>query len=386
MVAGLQKPNFKARISSTGRATTSATLSKTSRSSGFSQAKSASAVSYGIRAQRTTAGTGLVFNPSQYNSDYISKQRHAFNDNRVRSYERTPILNHVCKGSGMGTFDKIMAFNSIANNILGTTTGVIDSFKKPQTKLSTTTRTMDGATTETSQVVTDMKNAKTSKDLDRAIKLAETESNGLPNKISTAETELSDLEGKTGELQTAYDAAVNAVRNNASAITIKENDIKRLESNLYELLRTNSDGPETKAISDKRAEIDKAKQELQDLKDATSKLQTDEQKAKEALDDNKNKIAEKKDEISELKAQKQSIDNELGSQRKRLENLKTQERKTLTRLSRELTDFQDKYKKEKDDNKKAQIVTDYNTKLTEYNNLLNSSSVTGFTSFPNFLE
>ena len=38
---------------------------------------------YGVMAQRTKVGTGAIFNVKAYNSDSISAQRHALNDNRT---------------------------------------------------------------------------------------------------------------------------------------------------------------------------------------------------------------------------------------------------------------------------------------------------------------
>ena len=374
-IAGLPKPRFATKTSSTTRSTTSATLANATRSSNYSQTKS-SAVSFGIRAQRSTVGTGLVFNPGQYNSGYISQQRHAYNDNRVRFYNMPPVQNHKCNGSGgMSTLDKIMAFNALAQNLTGTTAQVINAFKTPQSNQTSGTSGMNGgsSTFTVTESITGMRSATSSLALGNAIQTAKTESDSLPDEIKNAEAELSTLEGNTNQIKSNLKNCANQIKAKTTQISECTATISSCEERIKSLEKIDPNDSNG-SIAVLKSQKDEAVKKKEKLEAEIKQLEKDTTRLENELKDNENDIKEKEKQIKELKDKKQSIDQELLTQNKRLEQLKKAEKKTLDSLQSDIDKLITKYKDPKtSDAKKQEIQVQYQAKVNEYNDLLNKS-------------
>lgn len=386
-IAGLPKPRFATKTSSTTRSTTSATLANATRSSNYSQTKS-SAVSFGIRAQRSTVGSGLVFNPSQYNSGYISQQRHAYNDNRPRFYNMPPVQNHKCNGSGgMSTLDKIMAFNALAQNLTGTTAQVINALKTPQSNQTSGAGGMNGGspTSIVTESITDMRSATSSIALDNAIKTAREESKSLPTQITKAETELNDLKKPMPEIEDNCNKLTEEFTQVCSSITTLENSKTSIENHIKSL---QSQVPlDETTINSEKSLLNRVIADLEALNKKKTDLETRKKAAVEAQTKQKEAIEAKEKEIKELKDKKQSIDQELLTQNKRLEQLKKSEKKTLDSLQSDIDKLIKDFKNSKtSDAKKQEIRVKYQAKVQEFKTLLQNSRLKDYKYYADYLE
>lgn len=236
MVAGLQKPTFAKATSST-RTTTSAKLATSGRSTAYSKAnqkQSLSAVSYGIRAQRTVSGSGLIFNPSKLR-DYratISDQRHYYNDNRAGLYAPMPQIapaQSAGNNSGMSSLDKFALGMQAVNTLTGSLGQILDLSKSGKSSKS-------GNSSNSNSSVAKMNGPKDNNNAGKAaidgMENAK-DSTALRDAIATARGEFDRLDGRETELKNLLNDNKTAEYNDAKKnVSTKQSEVKDKEKTL----------------------------------------------------------------------------------------------------------------------------------------------------------
>lgn len=395
----------------TSKAGSTPTTLKASVSQSLANAQRATGgVSYGIMAQRTAVGSGAIFNVKQFNSNSIAMQRYQLNANRVRVNNNIVAPKaHNCSGSSNKFNDALVAMQ-LLNKTLG-------SLAAAKTDKSSDTKQPDGgggiknsAVTTTSSSSTkslgEMKNASNSTELDAALTKARADKDAIPEKIASANSELSTLKGQTEKLksdvsssQENYDKKQKDVSEKSNVLSQKEGTEKARQidvdkaglefdkaeqgyrqatanvSSLEALLsRMKPDDPNyaatakdladaktelakadqklkvaNQAKSDAQKALDKAKEETKAAKEAleTSKKELEEAKqvkkqAEEDLNKNIKEIDTKQAEVKQLEADKKELETEIPKQQTRLTNLQKKENNELTKIDGKISTLSNK--------------------------------------------
>lgn len=199
---GLQKLNIPQNKSTSNASKSNGTselkhvaarnLATTSRASG--------ATSYGIFAQRSSAGTGAIFSPKQTYGSAIDAQRAYMNANRT-IVGNNFYGGHNCSGNYDNGMNKFMA-GMMALNMLGELTAqTVNTVKSTKSTEGAGGNDKTATTTSSStKSLNEMKSAKDSSTLRGAIESAKADKSGM-------EAELKTLESKLPEMKEASEAA-----------------------------------------------------------------------------------------------------------------------------------------------------------------------------------
>ena len=392
MVAGLQKPTF-AKATSLTRTTTSVKLATSDRSTAYSKAnqkQSLSAVRYGIGAQRTAAGSGLIFNPSKLR-DYratISAQRHYYNDKREGGLYTPPMpqtapLQSAGNNSGRSSLDKFTLGMQAVNTLTDSLGQILDLSKSGKSsksgnssKSNSSVDNMNGAQDNNAgkTAIDGMENAKDSTALKEAIGNA----NGTLEKLEGQEQDLTEhVNNET--VKREYDEAKAGLQDQKKLVKDKERSYKELAGNVNEQKKSldvaerardsakeqcdiaakkagkSAEGvtTATTALGDAKSTLartpekikDKEGKEIENPAYKTAKEQVEQKEAelksaKEALANDKEVEAKAKDNYNAEQDTYQTQTKKFADTEKNLEKAKT----ACTQAEKELEDAQEKLK------------------------------------------
>lgn len=228
-------------------------LATTSRASG--------ATSYGIFAQRSSAGTGAIFSPKQTYESAIDAQRAYMNANRT-IVGNNFYGGHNCSGNYDNGMNKFMA-GMMALNMLGELTAqTINAVKSTKSTEGAGGNDKTATTTSSStKSLNEMKSAKDSSTLRGAIETAKADKSGM-------EAELKTLESKLPEMKEASEAAQKKVDELKPQVEQAEEDYKEAEASEKEC-KTNFENAE-KNLKNKDSEFNDACENLQTAQNGLS--------------------------------------------------------------------------------------------------------------------
>lgn len=228
-------------------------LATTSRASG--------ATSYGIFAQRSSAGTGAIFSPKQTYGSAIDAQRAYMNANRT-IVGNNFYGGHNCSGNYDNGMNKFMA-GMMALNMLGELTAqTINAVKSTKSTEGAGGNDKTATTTSSStKSLNEMKSAKDSSTLRGAIETAKADKSGM-------EAELKTLESKLPEMKEASEAAQKKVDELKPQVEQAEEDYKEAEASEKEC-KTNFENAE-KNLKNKDSEFNDACENLQTAQNGLS--------------------------------------------------------------------------------------------------------------------
>ena len=208
---GLQKLNI-VQNTANKTATVSSNALKTTAAKGLATAQRATGgVSYGILAQRSTVGTGAIFNPKQYNSDSIAMQRMQLNSNRVQVNNNfVPISSNQCSSSDNKFATALMAMQMLNKTLESAI---------PKSKSDGTVR---------DSVLSQIKNAKTSGDIEKTL-------NDVKSQLQKIETETPKLEKEVKDAKTANDKAKTNLQNTNKGIETEKQNIQKCDGQITKL-------------------------------------------------------------------------------------------------------------------------------------------------------
>ena len=240
-VPGLQKLNISQNTGTTRSSGLKQVVAKN-----ISNAKQATgAMSFGIQAQRSSVGTGAIFNPKAFFGPSIAAQRDALNNNRTRVYNNFGdyAYSNVGNNNGMNKFAAgLLAVSALAD----VSAQVITAAKSPKT--TSGTNSIEGAggkdktstTSSSTKSLGEMKSAKDSSTLRGAIETAKSDKSGMEAELKTLESKLPEMkeasEAATKKLETlksklgkAKDAKDTAETNKKDAESAKNANEKALQ-------------------------------------------------------------------------------------------------------------------------------------------------------------
>lgn len=391
--AGLVKLNMKAQSlnSSSIKTTASTKLATTTRSS---------IPGFGIMAQRSQVGTGSIFSAKQYNSASISAQRHELNDNRLRVFNNLG-GEYYMPMPDMGInktnkFAEALAIIGTLAQVTGTAINTVNAVKAASAA--------DKAG-ETSTILSNLSNAKTSGELQKGL-------DSLQTRVAECEAEIPKLDNKIEsekqlkeDTQSKLDTTTTNLEKENQNVTKQEGIITKLSSQISTLDGQIStlDGQITKAQAQNPPDLVAIrslvtqKTELENQKTEAEKQKTEAEQSKSQSEANVKKLTEDKETYTnDLKKCDQNIE-EYNSEKEKLEKEKTElteasgkyqekynkllqsETKELTNLSNDLNKLKEQFNKETKTDKKNSISEKYTSKAMEFNKLLGSTAVEGFT-------
>lgn len=262
--AGLVKLNIKAQsLGSSSFKTTAATkLGTTTRTT---------IPGFGVMAQRSTVGTGSIFNAKEYNSMSHSMLRHDLNDNRVKVFNNLGGSYYMDLPSSNSSDNKfasalfaVGALASVAGSIIEATksTEGAGESKAPSNKKSLT-----GTDTSSTTSLSDMKDAKDSTTLRSAIEAAEADKTSMQSELTT-------LEGQLPSMKEASEAATKQLEALKPQVEAKEKEVKQKETNV-----SDKETALSAAEKDKTSKLSVA----QNMEAAVGEAATNYTKASEAL-------------------------------------------------------------------------------------------------------
>lgn len=340
-------------------------LATTSRASG--------ATSYGIFAQRSPAGTGAIFSPKQTYGSAIDAQRAYMNANRT-IVGNNFYGGHNCSGNYDNGMNKFMA-GMMALNMLGELTAqTINAVKSTKSTEGAGGNDKTATTTSSStKSLNEMKSADNSTALEAALSKATKDQAAIPEKISTASSELTQLKGQTAGLKGKYEEAQTTLDNHNKAISETSANVNELKGSVstaetaYNVALQNLDRlkamqgsssltPEAKTaldinlrraeqeVTNKKTQLDKLndsleqkQQELKDLNAKTNDLKQAVGDAKDAYDKNLKDVETKQKEIDQLEQDKADLEKEIPKQKERLTKLQKKEDEELSTLGGKIT-------------------------------------------------
>lgn len=225
-VPGLQKLNISQNTGTTRSSGLKQVVAKN-----ISNAKQATgAMSFGIQAQRSSVGTGAIFNPKAFYGPSIAAQRAALNSNRTRVYNNFGdyAYSNVGNNNGMNKFAAgLLAVSALAD----VSAQIITAAKSPKT--TSGTNSIEGAggkdktstTSSSTKSLGEMKSAKDSSTLRGAIETAKSDKSGM-------EAELKTLESKLPEMKEASEAATKQLEELTPKVEAKEKEVKLKEADV----------------------------------------------------------------------------------------------------------------------------------------------------------
>lgn len=359
------------------KATVAKNLSTASKATGnTSKGYVLSSTNFGIGAQRSVFGSGLAWNAKAYNGESIGNTRSYLNSYRLKlghfwehsSYNDAVNCNGNCNGTNK--FASAMMAMAMISSLGAQTANAIKSSKSDgaggaDKSSNTTNTTSTSSNSNSTKSLGEMKNAKSSSTLDAALQKAEADQKAMPDKITSAESELNKLKEETDNLRSEYDGAQKDLTKNEEDIKTQSGKVNEAQ-NTYTSCKDAYDAAmnlpdEVKdskgnVISDNRtrkanakAALEKAEKALNDakakltkLQDATKELKQAVGDAKDAYDKNIESIKTKQDEVAQLKADQKELNSEIPKQRKRLEKLQKQEDDELSKIDNKITDLASK--------------------------------------------
>ncbi len=385
---GLAKLNTQTKLGSASfKSSTASKLATTKLNSG---------ISYGIMAQRSKVGTGAIFNVKRYNSESISAQRHALNDNRVvlrnNNFVAAPAA-HNCSGSN--AMNKYAAALAVTG-MLAKTLGSLTAAKASGSTSAANTVSQNGA----AGVINDLASAKNSADIQKGLDKVATEITNYETKIAKAEETIASETKLKTENETKLKDTETQISSEKQNITKMEGTITKLESSLQNdkmtlsslksQLSTSGDLGKM-ALETQIAELEaKIAQEEQQLTEAKNSKQQSENNIKNNLEPTKEQltkdIATCDKNIQEAEAEKNSstskkeqLQEAQTKYTKKLSEAQNKESKELSKLRTELANYAKEFSETSDAGKKNKISEKYTEKAKEYNEMIRSSTVSGHT-------
>lgn len=228
-------------------------LATTSRASG--------ATSYGIFAQRSSAGTGAIFSPKQTYGSAIDAQRAYMNANRT-IVGNNFYGGHNCSGNYDNGMNKFMA-GMMALNMLGELTAqTINAVKSTKSTEGAGGNDKTATTTSSStKSLNEMKSAKDSSTLRGAIETAKADKSGM-------EAELQQLESELPSMKKASETAQKKVDELKPQVKQAEQDYKDAKASEKEC-KTNFENAEQN-LKNKDSEFNDACKKLQTAQNGLS--------------------------------------------------------------------------------------------------------------------
>ena len=211
---------------------------------------------YGIMAQRSKVGTGAIFNVKAYNSDSISAQRHALNDNRTiirnNNIVGTPIAaNTFSSNNSMNKYAAALAITGMLTQTLGSLTSIKGSSESSISKLNNMQKTnAGGVSVLTNQsALSAMKEANDSISLRSAIEAAQ-------NYRTTLGEQKTQLDSSIGELKQNADTAKSDMDCMKQEVQDQTDVVNGLQKDLNEA--TNNLNPSKKALENAKQHLGEA--------------------------------------------------------------------------------------------------------------------------------
>lgn len=260
---GLQKLNIPQNKSTSSASKSNGTselkhvaarnLATTSRASG--------ATSYGIFAQRSSAGTGAIFSPKQTYGSAIDAQRAYMNANRT-IVGNNFYGGHNCSGNYDNGMNKFMA-GMMALNMLGELTAqTVNTVKSTKSTEGAGGNDKTATTTSSStKSLNEMKSAKDSSTLRGAIESAKADKSGM-------EAELQQLESELPSMKKASETAQKKVDELKPQVKQAEQDYKDAKASEKEC-KTNFENAEQN-LKNKDSEFNDACKKLQTAQNGLS--------------------------------------------------------------------------------------------------------------------
>ncbi len=349
---------------------------------------------YGVMAQRTKVGTGAIFNVKAYNSDSISAQTHALNDNRTR------IVNNNILGTPVAVNNSNT--NKFAAALMATSllaqagAGIINAVKSNGASSSGNAQSVSSGA---AGVINDLATAKNSSEIQNALAKLETEMKDYEAKMAKAEETIQSETKLKSENETKLKDTENQIQSEKQNITKQEGTITKLQSSIQSDKMTlnslksqlSTAGDLSKMaiqsqISELEAKIEQEEQQLKQAeeskansqknletlentkKDLTTQIDNNEKNIKNA-EGEKNSAATKKDQLEEAKVK----------YTKKLSETQSKETKELSKLFKEIGNYAKEFQETTDANKKNKLSEKYAEKAKEYNELVRNSTAGGYT-------
>lgn len=226
---------------------------------------------YGIMAQRTKVGTGAIFNVKTYNSDSISAQRHALNDNRTviknNNIVGMPVMHNCSGNNAMNKYAAALA----VTGMLAQTLGQLGSLTSTSNVKSSSVKNNGAENVNNSSKelmsLDSMKNANDSTTLRAAIETAEADK-------ASMQSELTTLKGKLPSMKEASETAKKQLQELEPKVDAKEKEVKQKENTV-----SDKESALSAAEKDKNSKLEVAK----NMEAAVGEAATNYTKASEAL-------------------------------------------------------------------------------------------------------
>ena len=183
---------------------------------------------FGIMAQRTKVGSGTIFNVKAYNSDSISANRHALNDNRtiIRNNNFVGVPYHT-ENNSMNKYAAALAVTSMLAQTLGQLGSLTSSSNVPTNNPKNNGNEKLSASSKDLTSLNAMRKATDSTTLREAIETAKSEQ-------SSMQSELTQLEAQLPSMKEASEAATKQLQDLEPKVSEKEKDVKQKENTVAE--------------------------------------------------------------------------------------------------------------------------------------------------------
>lgn len=348
---------------------------------------------YGIMAQRSKVGTGSIFNVKQYNSDSISAQRHALNDNRVviknNNFVESPII--VSKSRNKFS-DALMAVSMVTQAGIG----VVNAVKSNGASSSSDVKS---AGSGAAGVINDLATAKNSSEIQKGLAKLETEMQECETKIADAEKTIKEETELKTQNETKLKDTETQIQSEKQNIAKQEGTITKLQSsiqtdkmtlnNLKSQLSTAGDLAKMSIqsqISELEAKIAQEEQQLQQAEESKANsqknLETLENTKKDLttqIDNNEKNIKNAEGEKNSAVTKKEQLDSAKTKYTKKLSDTQNKEAKEMSKLFNEISNYAKEFRETTDANKKNKLSEKYTEKAKEYNELVRNSTSSSYT-------
>lgn len=387
----------------TSRAGSTPTTLKASVSQSLANAQRATGgVSYGIMAQRTAVGSGVIFSVKQFNSNSIAMQRDLLNANRVRVNNNIVAPKaHNCSGSS-NKFEDALAVMQILNKFGALATAKTDK--------SSGTKQPDGAggtkTSDLSGILSQLNSAKTSGDVESAL-------TSIKGKLATIETEtpklqkeVEDAKANEEQAKTNLKTTNESIDNEKQNVQKQEGQINKLGSQISSLETTIGDiskkildvdtqiakamgaKQDTSALESQKRSLEALKEqketELSEIKqkkanaeksksDSEAKLKdlnANKEKYTKELQDSGKTVKESQAKLEKMQTQKNELENAKTSAEKKLETQSKKDGNSLKSMKNKLDGYANDFAKETNTDKKNKISEKYTALAKEFNSTL----------------